>query len=37
MIAAEHRVLLSLDATDGTTNTAEVPYDSVPARSHRGC
>ncbi|MEV5523096.1 serine/threonine-protein kinase [Streptomyces pseudogriseolus] len=33
---AEHRVLLSLDATDGTTNTAEVPYDSVPVGSFDG-
>ncbi|MFD5576760.1 protein kinase [Streptomyces pseudogriseolus] len=33
---AEHRVLLSLDATDGTTHTAEVPYDSVPVGSFDG-
>ncbi|CAL9553994.1 protein kinase domain-containing protein [Streptomyces sp. enrichment culture] len=33
---AEHRVLLSLDATDGTTHTAEAPYDSVPLGSFDG-
>ncbi|MFZ4190926.1 protein kinase domain-containing protein [Streptomyces pseudogriseolus] len=33
---AEHRVLLSLDATDGTTHTAEVSYDSVPLGSFDG-
>ncbi|WP_416755812.1 protein kinase domain-containing protein [Streptomyces sp. FW42] len=27
---AEHQVLLTLDATDGTAHTAEAPYDSVP-------
>ncbi|WP_225652986.1 protein kinase domain-containing protein [Streptomyces pseudogriseolus] len=33
---AEHWVLLSLDATDGTTHTAEVPYDSAPVGSFDG-
>ncbi len=33
---AEHWVLLSLDATDGTAHTAEVPYDSAPVGSFDG-